>query len=161
MPSLRGRPDRAGPTSIHAESHPAPRHGREAGLVVIGLAALALWGAPTSHAGVSLNTIDKHVTYKQDGARVHSTGPIRCTRGERITITVRIGQAATGARAHKRWKARCTGEVQHWQARTRAREAARFANGPGRVCAVAKTRAGGRVTDTRRWCRRVSVSAAS
>jgi hypothetical protein len=131
-------------TSRHAEPHPAPWHRRKAGLIVIGLAALALWGAQTSHAGVSLNTIDRHVTYKQDGARVRSTGPIRCTRGERITISARVGQAATGARARKRWQARCTGEVQHWQARARARGAARFAHGPGRVCAVAKTRAGGR-----------------
>jgi hypothetical protein len=146
---------------MHSEPHRARRRTRTAALVAVGLAALTLSGAQASHAGVSLNTIDQHITYKHDGARVRSTGPIGCARGERITITVRVSQAATGARARGRWKARCTGEVQHWQVRARARGHERFAGGRASVCAVAKTHAGGRVTDTRRWCRRVSISAAS
>jgi hypothetical protein len=56
----------------------------------------------------SLNTIDRHVTYDRDGARVRSAGPIRCTRGERIAITVRIRQATSGVRARGRWAGRCT-----------------------------------------------------
>jgi hypothetical protein len=106
-----------------------------------------------------LNTIDGHVTYEQDGAQVRSTGPIGCTRGERIAIRVSVSQAATGARARKSWKRRCTGEVQHWQVEARVGRKARFARGSAKVCAVAKTRTGRRITDTRKWCRRVSVSA--
>src|SRR5215470_5613255 len=117
--------------------------------------ALPLCAAPAAHAGVSLNTIDKHATYDQDGARVRVSGPIGCTRGERIAITIRVSQATTGARARGRWSGRCTGEVQHWQVRARAVGGARFTSGRARVCAVGRTRAGGRLTDTHRWCRRV------
>jgi pimeloyl-ACP methyl ester carboxylesterase len=42
----------------------------------------------------------------------------------------------------------------------RARRGTRFENGRGRVCAVAKTRSGSRVTDARRWCERVEVAPA-
>jgi alpha-beta hydrolase superfamily lysophospholipase len=42
----------------------------------------------------------------------------------------------------------------------RARRGTRFENGRGRVCAVAKTRSGSRVTDARRWCERVDVAPA-
>ena len=131
----------------------------KARLLVVGVSALALCAAQAVEAGVSFNTIDEHATYTQDGARVRASGPIGCTRGERITIRVSISQAATEARARGSWKGRCTGEVQHWQVRARAGRQARFASGPARVCAVGKARTGRRVTDTRRWCRRVSVSA--
>jgi pimeloyl-ACP methyl ester carboxylesterase len=120
--------------------------------------ALLLCAASAAHAGIALNTIDRNVTHARDGAHVRATGPIGCTRGERIAITLRVSQAATGARARGRWAGRCTGDVQHWKVRARARGNARFTGGRGKVCAVGRTRAGGRVTDARRWCRRVSVS---
>jgi hypothetical protein len=44
---------------------------------VVGLAALALTGAPGAHAGVALNTIDKQATSEQDGAQVRASGPDR------------------------------------------------------------------------------------
>jgi hypothetical protein len=128
------------------------------GLLGVGLAALTLCGADAAGAFVTANTIDRHATYKQDGARVRSTGPIGCTRGERVSITVTVTQAATRARARQVWKSRCTGELQHWQVRARARQETRFATGTGRVCAVAKTRSADRVTDTRKWCERVRLS---
>jgi hypothetical protein len=123
-------------------------------LLVVAVFLLGL--ASQASAGIALNTIDRHVTYDWDGARVRSAGPIACTLGERITIRVRIQQAAT--RARSRWSGRCTGEAQRWRVRARAGGKARFAQGSGTVCAVATTRAGQRVTDARRWCRRVSVS---
>jgi hypothetical protein len=131
---------------------------RKTCLSIAGFAALARCGAPAAQAGIALNTIDEHVTYTQGGALVRSTGPIGCTRGERISITVTVRQAATGARARASWTSRCTGEVQHWRVRAPARSEARFAKGRARVRAVGKTRAGQRVTETRRWSRRVSVS---
>jgi hypothetical protein len=129
------------------------------GVLAACVAALALCAAPAAHAGVALNTIDDLATYRDEGALVRATGPIGCTRGERITITARISQATTGAVARGSWTGRCTGEVQHWKVRARTRTDVRFAEGTATVRAVAKTRAARRVTDTRRWRRRVSVSA--
>jgi hypothetical protein len=128
-------------------------------LAIAGLTASLLFGADAAGAAISVNTIDRHATYSQDGAKVRSTGPIGCTRGERVTIRVTVTQASTGARARRTWKRRCTGELQHWQVRARARHGTRFEAATGRVCAAAKTRNADRVTDTRTWCERVSVSA--
>jgi pimeloyl-ACP methyl ester carboxylesterase len=129
-------------------------------LAIAGVAASLLCGADAASAFIAANTIDQHATYKQDGARVRASGPIVCTRGERVTIRATVTQAATRARARKAWTHRCTGEVQHWQVTARARRGTRFETGSGRVCAVAKTRTGARVTDTRRWCERVTASKA-
>jgi hypothetical protein len=123
------------------------------------IVALCVALAGTAHAGVSLNTIDDHATHARNGAQVRASGPIGCTQRERITIRVRVRQPATGARARGRWTAACTGEVQHWHVRARARTAARFADGTATVCAVARTRAGQQVTETRRWCKRVALTA--
>jgi len=128
-------------------------------LLVVGFAAFAFCGADAASAYVSANTIDGQATYTQDATRVRATGPIGCTSGERVSIRVTVTQAAIGVRARKTWTGRCTGEIQHWQIRARARQGARFETGAGRVCAVAKTRTADRVTDTRTWCERVTVSA--
>jgi pimeloyl-ACP methyl ester carboxylesterase len=131
---------------------------RSTGLMALALVVVLLSGAEAASAFISANTIDGP-TYTQDGRLVRVTGPIACTRGERIAIRVAIRQPATAARARGRWNGRCTGEVQHWQVRARARGGSRFENGRGRVCAVARTRRGARVTDRRRWCERVQVAA--
>ena len=128
-------------------------------LLVVAFAALTLWAAEGASVFVSANTIDGQATSTRDGARVRATGPIGCTSGERVSIRVTVTQSATGARARKTWTGRCTGEIQHWQVRARARQGTRFETGAGRVCALAKTRTAGRVTDTRKWCERVAVSA--
>ena len=122
------------------------------------LAALLLTAAEPASAFISANTIDRHTTSTRAGAQLRVTGPIGCTPGERIAIAVTVTQPATGAQARKRWKGRCTGELQHWQVRARTRNAERFATGHGKVCAVATTRAAATVTDTRRWCEPVQVS---
>lgn len=129
-------------------------------LVVVGLAVALLSGAEAARAIITANTIDEQATYRKDGRLLRVTGPVRCTRGERVSIRVVVTQPATAARARSRWRGRCTGEVQRWQVRLRAARGARFENGRGRVCAVAKTRSGPRVTDTRRWCERVDVAPA-
>jgi pimeloyl-ACP methyl ester carboxylesterase len=129
-------------------------------LVVVGLAVVVLTGAEAASAFVSGNTIDEQATYGKDGGLLRVTGPIRCTRGERVSIRVAVSQPATAARARSRWRGRCTGEVQRWQVGLRARRGTRFENGRGRVCAVAKTRSESRVTDRRRWCERVTVAPA-
>ena len=128
-------------------------------LVVALAGALALCIAPAAHAGIALNTIDDHATHARNGAQVRASGPIGCTQRERITIRIGVRQPATGARARGTWTAACTGEVQHWHLRARARTRARFEDGTAAVCAVANTRAGQRVTETRKWCKRVALSA--
>ena len=125
----------------------------------VALAGTAVCVAPAAQAGVSLNTIDDHATHTRNGAQARASGPIGCTRHERITIRVRVRQPATGARARGIWTAACTGEVQHWHVRARARTDARFADGTATICAVARTRARQRVTETRKWCKRVALSA--
>jgi pimeloyl-ACP methyl ester carboxylesterase len=127
-------------------------------LLVVGLAVALLFGAQDASAFIAANTIDRLATYKQRGGLVRVTGPIACTRGEHVAIRVAVSEPAT-ARARGRWKGRCTGEVQHWQVTARARGGSRFESGRGRVCAVATTRRGARVTDRHRWCERVQVAA--
>ncbi|MDQ3721995.1 MAG: hypothetical protein M3376_02775 [Actinomycetota bacterium] len=131
---------------------------RKTGPMLVALAVVLLGGAGAANAFVSANTIDRHATYKHDGAQVRATGPIGCTRGERMSISVTVTQSATRARARKTWRGRCTGELKHWQVRARARKGTRFEQGSGRVCAVAKTRNASRVTDTRKWCEPVQLS---
>ncbi len=128
-------------------------------LLALGLGVAMLGGADAASAFLSANTIDDLATHKARGKLVVVNGPIRCTRGERVSISVVVRQPATAARARNRWKGRCTGELQHWQVKARTRRGTRFENGTGRVCAVANTRTRSRVTDTRRWCERVNVSA--
>ena len=128
-------------------------------LVVVGLAVVLLCVAEAASALITGNTIDEHSTYTKRGTLVRVSGPIACTRGERVAIRVAIRQPVTAARARDRWQGRCTGEVQHWQVWARARRGTRFESGRSRVCAVATTRSGSRITDTRRWCERVKASA--
>jgi pimeloyl-ACP methyl ester carboxylesterase len=132
---------------------------RRTGPMALALVLAMLGGADTASAFITANTIDERATYTKHGSPLRVTGPIRCTRGERVAIRVAIRQPATAARARSRWQGRCTGKVQHWQVRARARRGTRFEHDRARVCAVANTRSGSRVTDTRRWCERVDVSA--
>ena len=76
-----------------------------AALVVVGLAVVLLSGADAS-AFISGNTIDELATYKERGRVVRVTGPIACTRGERVAISVVVSQAQTAARARGRWRGR-------------------------------------------------------
>ena len=126
----------------------------------VGLVAAVLlaWPAAAS-AFISANTIDEYATVRADGTRVRATGPIGCSPGERVAIRVTISQRRTVSSARGRWTARCTGELQHWQVRASARRGAGFEADEGRVCAVAKTRSAARVTDTRKWCEPVLLSA--
>jgi hypothetical protein len=82
-------------------------------LLVVGLAVARLLGAEAASAFISANTIDQLATYRQGGTLVRVTGPISCTRGERVAIRVAVRQPAAGASTRGRWKGRCTGEVQH------------------------------------------------
>jgi hypothetical protein len=127
-------------------------------LLVVAIAALTLQAPETAHAVIASNTIDRHATYTNGGALVRASGPIACTRGERVSIRVTVSQSATAARASERLEHRCTGEVQHWHVRARAFGGKRFESGKAKVCAVAYTRAGRHMTDEKSWCADVSLS---
>ena len=143
-----------------------------ASLLVAGLAVAILCAAPTASGIIATHTIDRQVTYTKQGSRVHTRGPIACTRGEWVTLRVTVSQTATHARASGRWGHLCRGDVQRWrvvarahnrkpldwQVRQFARGGGEFARGRARVCAVAKTLAGRRITDRQSWCMRVTVS---
>jgi alpha-beta hydrolase superfamily lysophospholipase len=132
---------------------------RTTSLVAVGLSVVLLSGAEAASAYIAGNTIDEQATYRKHGRLLRVSGPIRCPRGERITIGVVVSQPATEAHARGRWKSRCTDQIQKWRITARAHRGTRFEDGGGRVCAVANTRNGSGVTETRKWCERVSVSA--
>jgi hypothetical protein len=53
------------------------------GLLGAGLAALTLCGADAASAFIAANTIDRHATYRQDGAQARASGPIGCVTATR------------------------------------------------------------------------------
>ena len=120
-----------------------------AALAVQGPAEATVAKAARPAPDVVMNTIDPVVTRARDGLRVRVTGPIGCDGG-RITVAVRIDQASTDASARGQWRGRCSGRVQHWVVRARARDRTRFAEGGARVHASAL---GGR----HRWSAPVEV----
>jgi hypothetical protein len=126
-------------------------------LIAVGFAALALGAAGTAYGVIAANTIDRQATLTKQGMQVRTSGPVACSQDEWISLRATVEQPATHARAKGRWDHRCTGEVQRWQVRARAK-AGSFAAGRVRVCAVARTRLGRRVTDRRAWCARVRLA---
>ncbi|HEX6388925.1 MAG TPA: hypothetical protein VFZ89_05755 [Solirubrobacteraceae bacterium] len=110
-------------------------------------------------AGNTLQTIDATVTVRPDGRTLIVSGPLACTRGERVTVDARVTQRQTGALAEGRWRGICTGERQTWRVRraaTKHRE--RFAPGAAEACGLLLTRRRGRVTDAHQWCRTDGVT---
>jgi hypothetical protein len=85
---------------------------------VAGVAVALLAGADAANAIITTNTIDELVTHKRGGRVVRATGPIGCTSGEGIAITVSVRQRAVAAR--RRGRRRGAGEVQHWRVTARA-----------------------------------------
>lgn len=94
------------------------------------IAVLALWVADPAGAFISANTIDAQSTFTWGGTRVRATGPIGCTRGERVSLRVTVTQPATAVRARERWNGHCTGEIQRWHVRAYARHRTRFETRP-------------------------------
>jgi hypothetical protein len=94
---VRASRTRAAADRVDAEVVRAQRRGTL--LLVVGLAVVLLSGAEAASAFITANTIDEHATYKQHGRLLLVSGPIRCTRGERVAIGVAVRQPATAARA--------------------------------------------------------------
>ena len=120
---------------------------------------IALRRAAARAAGGTLQTIDRKVILRADGRTLVVSGPVACTRGERVTVDARVTQRLTGALAEGRWHATCTGEKQTWRVRravTKHRE--RFGPGEAEACGLLLTRRRGRVTDAHQWCRESGVT---
>ena len=131
------------------------------GLMAIAVSAVVCGAAATSAKALFYGNnpnIDRTATQSRSGDRVRATGPLICSSGERVSLRVTVTQKATEARARGRWKAECTGAVQHWGIRAGTRGPSRFEPGSGKVCVLGKTRAADQLTDRQRWCRRVDVS---
>lgn len=123
--------------------------------VVCGAAAGAAEGA---FLGNNPGNIDRNAISTRDGEGVQATGPLICSRDERVSLRVTVTQQATRAIARARWTHACSGAVQHWRVRAATRAGTRFEAGPGKVCVRGRTRSADRITDRERWCRRVAVS---
>ncbi len=128
-----------------------------AGTILVAFGAVATF-ADGAFLGNNPGNIDRDAISTRDGARVQATGPLICSRDERVSLRVTVTQRATRAVGGARWKHACTGAVQHWRVDASAGGDTRFEAGPGRVCVRGLTRVAERITDRRRWCRRVTVS---
>jgi pimeloyl-ACP methyl ester carboxylesterase len=106
---------------------------RRTALLIVGISLGLLSGADAASAFITGNTIDELATGKQHGRLVRVTGPIACTRGERIAIRITVAQPVTEARV----RGRCRGEVQRWQATAGTRRGTRFEPGRGKPVAAA------------------------
>ena len=80
-------------------------------------------------------------------------GPLRCTRGERATVRVRVTQPGGRAVAEGVDRLRCTNRRQRFSARVRARQQSHLSPGSAIACAILTTRPRGkRVSHTESWC---------
>ena len=80
-------------------------------------------------------------------------GPLRCTRGERATVRVRVTQGGGRAVAEGVDRLRCISRRQRFSARVRARRGTRLRNGRAIACAILTTRPRARrISHTESWC---------
>ena len=107
--------------------------------------------APLSFAKVVINTIDSLATLADHGRLVIATGPISCTRGERVYLRVTITQRETGAVAEGRGRVVCTGNNQQWEVHAATQGKASFDEGPALAVAIGRSADRGKITDAHQW----------
>jgi len=114
--------------------------------IVAGLVA-----ATMAFAKVVRNTIDAVAVVTENGRHVVVTGPLECTPGERVHLSVTVTQRTTGAIAAGRAFVICTGDEEAWgiDAAVQGRET--FEIGPATAVAVARSVARGDTTDAHQW----------
>jgi hypothetical protein len=110
-------------------------------------------------AKISFNTIDPLATLTDRGRLVIATGPITCTRGERVYLRVTITQRESGAVAEGRGPVVCTGNSQHWEVHAATQGKASFEEGPALAVAVARSADRGQITDAHQWLVSVTLVA--
>jgi len=111
----------------------------------------ALFVAPLAFTKIVYNTIDPLATVTDNGRLVIATGPISCTRGERLFLRVTVTQRATGAVAEGSTRIVCTGNNQQWQVNAATQGPETFGEGPAIAVAIARTAFRGEITDAHQW----------
>ncbi len=126
-------------------------------IVMIAGVIISLLVAGPVLAGISMNTIDPIVTLSSNNRQVLVTGPIVCTQGELLSLSVILTQRTTGAIAAGNLQTSCTGDIERWEINAHTQGAATFEEGPAVASAQATTRDNGVITDSVQWSRNVTV----
>jgi hypothetical protein len=114
--------------------------------------------APSVLAVISQNTIDPLVDLDGNGRRLSVTGPIACTRGDKLQLRVIVTQRSTGALAEGYFQGTCKGNLQRWSVEAITHGEAAFESGLAVASAVAVTRDRGRATDAHQWFADVTLA---
>ena len=125
--------------------------------VAIALTLAALFVAPWAFAKITYNTIDPLAVVTDNGRLVIATGPISCTRGERVFLRVTVTQRPTGAVAEGSGRVVCTGNNQQWQVQAATQGQATFGEGAAIAVAIARTAYRGEITDAHQWLVNVTL----
>ena len=108
-------------------------------------------------ARIVTNTIDPLATLADHGRLIIATGPISCTRGERVFLRVTVTQRETGAVAEGRGRVVCTGNNQQWQVHAATQGKASFDEGPATAVAIVRSADRGESTDAHQWLVNVTL----
>jgi hypothetical protein len=120
---------------------------------LIALTVTAFVATPLALAKVVFNTIDPVAIVSDNGRHLIVTGPIECTRGERVYVRVTVTQRVSGAIAEGLTLLVCDGEGRRQQWRIDAASQGRERFQPGAALAVASARTAfrGESTDAHQW----------
>lgn len=125
--------------------------------VMIVACVISLLVAGPVVARLSSNTIDPIVTLSSNNRQVLVTGPIDCTKGEKLSLDVILTQRDTSALAKGKLETTCTGDIQKWKINTKAEYGTKLKEGTATAWALATTRNHGKITDVDQWSREVKV----
>jgi hypothetical protein len=144
-------------------------------IAMISIVIIALLTAGPAFARISANTIDDPVILSSNNKHILVTGPIQCTKGDKLSIDVILTQRETqipfvtekaagitdwtkeetGAIAKGKLETSCTGTLQQWKINTDTE--GRFNKGTAKAWALAITRNHRKITDVDQWSREVAV----
>ena len=141
--------DSTSPATERSASHGARFRGFFLATILSSIVFLIL--APRALAKVVFNTIDTLATLTDRGRLVIATGPITCTRGERVFLRVTVTQRTTGAVAEGRSRVVCTGNNQQWEVHAATQGKADFDEGPALAVAIGRSADHGKITDAHQW----------
>ena len=117
--------------------------------IVLSLAGVFV--ASLAFARVVSNTIDPVAIVAGGGRHLIVTGPIECTRGERVELRVTVTQRTTGAVAEGYAIFNCAGVSEQWEVHAVTHGKAIFEEGPAIAVAVATTSSRRETTDAHQW----------
>jgi hypothetical protein len=125
-------------------------------ILLVSVLVVVLFGAPSSTvANMHSNTIDPAAVLGPQGRQADVTVLLSCDPGEWLTVRLTVTQEDTNSLAEGHTFEICTGPVQRLKTRVYAGYATALGEGDADACALAVTWQGGKVTDTRQWCKAV------